>query len=319
MLPRRASDYRTLLWVLMAQMLVVLLYSRPDLGRYLWPLSCYFALACGVIAHNHNHCPTFREKWANTAFGMWISLFYGYPTFAWVPTHNLNHHKYVNAEGDATITWRYTNRHNAFVAITYFFVSSYFQSEPINAYIKAARARKPALFRRIMAEYVVWGGGYVSMAALAIALYGLMPGLQLFALAIGIPAFFSLWTIMLFNYDQHAHADSTSKYDHSRSFTSPLLNFLLFNNGYHAAHHEFPGCHWTELEGHHASLAPNINPVLNQRSLWWYWAKQYVLSPFIPSLGTVQLGPMPGKKAVSSALDGMLGEAGDNAERIVAN
>ena len=23
----------------------------------------------------------------------WISVFYGYPTFAWIPTHNLNHHK----------------------------------------------------------------------------------------------------------------------------------------------------------------------------------------------------------------------------------
>ena len=42
---------------------------------------------------------------------------------------------------------------------------------------------------------------------------------------------------MLFNYDQHAHANPFSEYDHSRSFTSPILNFLLFNNGYHFVHH----------------------------------------------------------------------------------
>ena len=54
----------------------------------------------------------------NQIFGNWISIFYGYPTFAWIPTHNLNHHKYVNRAGDATITWRYTNRHNLLVALT---------------------------------------------------------------------------------------------------------------------------------------------------------------------------------------------------------
>jgi hypothetical protein len=46
-------------------------------------------------------------------------------------TRNMNHHRHMNRPGDATITWRYTNRHNLFVALTYFFVSSYFQSRPI--------------------------------------------------------------------------------------------------------------------------------------------------------------------------------------------
>jgi beta-carotene hydroxylase len=319
MLPRRSADYRTILWVLMAQLLVIVLYARPELAPYTWPLSCYFALACGIIAHNHNHCPTFRDRRANTAFGMWISLFYGYPTFAWVPTHNLNHHKFVNSEGDATITWRHTNRHNLFVAVTYFFVSSYYQSAPINAYIKNAREKRPALFRRIMGEYAVWGGGYLLMAGLAVWLYGPAAGLKLFVLAVGIPAFFSLWTIMLFNYDQHVHADAHSKYDHSRSFTSPTLNFLLFNNGYHAAHHEFPGAHWTELKAHHEELAPNINPVLNQKSLWWYWTKQYFLAPLFPQLGTRQLGAEPGRASVvCAATESLLGEAGDNADRMMA-
>jgi hypothetical protein len=41
---------------------------------------------------------------------------------------------------------------------------------------------------------------------------------------------------MLFNYEQHVHTDPFSKHDHSRNFVSPTLNFLLFNNGFHAAH-----------------------------------------------------------------------------------
>ena len=290
---RNPADRRTLLWVLLAPTFVAVQYARPDLVPYLSVVSCYFALACGIIAHNHNHCPTFVGKRPNQLFAVWISLFYGYPTFAWIPTHNLNHHKFVNREGDATITWRFTNQHNAFVAATYFFVSSYYQSGPINDFIKTTRKKNPAFFRYIMVQYAAWIGAYALMLALAIGLHGVRTGFYVFAFSIALPAFFSLWTIMLFNYDQHVHADPFSEHDHSRSFTSPVLNFLLFNNGYHAAHHEHPGAHWTKLPALHRELEPLIHPSLVQRSLWWYWFKQYVLTPFAPSLGTVQLGRGP--------------------------
>ena len=102
--PRVTADYRTILWVVLSTALAVAQYAFPSLSPYVWPISCYFALACGVIAHNHNHCPTFENAKANHFFANWISIFYGYPTFAWIPTHNMNHHKYVNRAGDATIT-----------------------------------------------------------------------------------------------------------------------------------------------------------------------------------------------------------------------
>src|SRR6476646_7962464 len=121
---RYAADVRTLVWTFVfAPGLAALLYARPELIGKLWWVSCYFALACGIIAHNHNHAPTLESTRANSIFANWISVFYGYPTFAWIPTHNLNHHKFVNKPGDATITWRYTNKNNALVGITYFFVS----------------------------------------------------------------------------------------------------------------------------------------------------------------------------------------------------
>jgi fatty acid desaturase len=301
--PRNPADYRTLLWVAVPPVLIALQYRDPGLVPYLSWLSCYFALACGVIAHNHNHCTTFQDKRANHVFAAWISIFYGYPTFAWIPTHNLNHHRFVNREGDATITWRITNRHNVLVALSYFFVSSYYQSEPIKEYIRNARLKNPALYRRILTQYAVWGGSYALMLALAVWLHGARTGLYVWAFSIGVPALFSLWTIMLFNYDQHAHADAFSDSDHSRSFTSPLLNFLLFNNGYHAAHHEQPGTHWSALPELHARIAGRIHPSLNQSSLWWYWFKQYALAPFFPALGTVQLGTGPDRPPATPARD----------------
>ena len=268
-------------------------YIEPSLIPYLSWVSFYLAVSSATIAHNHQHCPTFVSKRWNQIFGDCLSVFYGYPTFAWVPTHNLNHHRYVNKPGDATITWRLTNSHNLFVAVTYFFVSSYYQAQPINEFIKKARTSKPELYRSIIRQYVVSFGSQLAFLGLAIALHGFSLGFFVWAFTLGLPAFFALWTVMLFNYEQHVHTDPWSEYNHSRNFVGRLLNFLLFNNGYHTAHHENAGMHWSQLPAAHAAIAEHIHPDLKQRSLWWYWLKQYFLSPLFPSLGTKQIGRAP--------------------------
>ena len=38
----------------------------------------------------------------------------------------------------------------------------------------------------------------------------------------------------------------------ARDFKHPVLNWLLFNNGYHAAHHAAPTLHWSRLPAEHA-------------------------------------------------------------------
>jgi beta-carotene hydroxylase len=294
MLPRRFEDYRTLLWMfVLTPLVVVVQFARPELGLWLLPVSCYFAIASGVIAHNHMHRPTLAAKWANELFSGWISVFYGYPVFAWLPTHNLNHHKLVNRRGDATITWRYTNKHNVLVAASYFFVSAYFQSAWIKDYIRQARHKRPEVFRRIVLQYVFTYSVHAVALALAIQLHGWGPGVRVWCLALGLPAFGALWTIMLFNYCQHVHADPWSSHDHSRNFESKLLNFLLFGNGYHTVHHEQPSLHWADAARAHAALRPLIDARLCERSMWWFFTRQYLLAPFLPSLGTIQIGRAP--------------------------
>lgn len=322
MRPRFSADYRTLLWVLLSAVTVGVQYARPDLVKWLFWVSAYFALACGVIAHNHNHCPTFASKGMNQLFGNVISVFYGYPVFAWIPTHNLNHHKYVNRAGDATITWRFTNKHSVPVAATYFFVSSYYQGYPIRAFMQKARTQNPAFYRRIISQYVVWGGAHALLLALAVVLHGVRTGLYVYGLAVLFPALFALWTIMLFNYEQHVHTDPWSEHNHSRSWEGKALNFLLFNNGYHAAHHENPGTHWSKLGAIHAELAPKIDPRLVWKSnLWWYFGKQYLVATFLPRFGSVQVGRAPfdppqGELDVVASADVELGEAGTNAPMV---
>lgn len=319
---KNSADWRTLLWAVLGPSVVALQYARPELVKYLFWVSCYFALSFGVIAHNHNHVPTFKSKWANDWFGNWLSIFYGYPTFAWIPTHNLNHHRYVNTAGDATITWRFTNKHNIFVAATYFFVSSYYQSDLIKEFIRKAKANNPKLYAKILSQYAVWIGAHLFTLALALALHGTKTGFYVWALTMGLPAFFALWTIMLFNYDQHVHADPWNE-NHSRSWSGSVLNFWLFNNGFHAAHHENPGEHWSNLKEVHARIEGKIDPALKEVSLFWYWTREYLLAPFFPSLGSKQLGQGPMNDPRGARAEGLaaaeieLGEAGSNSENRV--
>jgi len=294
MRPRYSADYRTLLWLLvLAPGVMLAQYLRPELIGWLTVPSLYLGVSAAVTAHNHNHCPVFASKGANALFGKWLSIFYGYPVFAWIPTHNLNHHKLVNRPGDATITWRFTNSHNIFVAATYFFVSAYYQSVPTGQFIARAKESNPKLYAMIRGQFAFWIGAHLVLIAAAVALHGVRTGLYVWFCAVFLPALFALWTVHLFNYEQHVHTDPWSKYDHSRNFVSPLLNFMLFNNGYHTAHHEDAGMHWSALPKLDAQLAARINPRLREQSVWWYWVREYFLAPFIPSLGSTQIGRAP--------------------------
>ena len=299
---RNPADYRSVLWVALAVATLGLQYALPQTVLFVLPLSCYLAIACGVIAHNHNHCPTFARSKANHAFGHVLTLFYGYPTLMWIPTHNMNHHRFVNRPGDATITWRYTNAHNLFIALTYFFVSSYFQSGPIERYIGYAKEHNPRLYRRIMFQYAVWLGFIFGTLTLALAIcpHWYM-GLFLWLGAVVVPAVCSLSMIMFFNYIQHVHADAYSAQDHSRNFTGKIFNFLFFNNGYHTAHHDNPNLHWSALPAAHARIEGSIEPRLNERNLLSFFFKQYVLALMFPRFGTQQLGAEPSHAPVQKS------------------
>jgi len=77
--------------------------------------------------------------------------------------------------------------------------------------------------------------------------------------------------IVTLNLLQHDGCDAKHKYNHSRNFTSPLLNYLCFNNGYHTIHHMMPGVHWSLTKRKHDKLVvPYIHPNLLQSSIWGY-------------------------------------------------
>jgi fatty acid desaturase len=235
------------------------------------------AVSVAIIAHNHNHVPTWKSRFLNILMDYWLTLFYGFPAFGWIPTHNKNHHHLNNKEGDYTITYRVSEKNNIITLLTYPSISSYFQQKPIANYLRTLWHSNRPKFYLAASQYLLLGLYY----ALAIFL-----NWKKAALFIVIPHQVSLFSVLIFNYVQHVHADEDSDYNHSRNFTG-LINLMLFNNGYHTVHHESPGIHWSETPAAQKKIEKLIDPSLNERSFWWYILRVYLLAPFHPSLGTV--------------------------------
>ena len=92
-----------------------------------------------------------------------------------------------------------------------------------------------------------------------------------------IPHQYAAWGIVSTNYFQHDGTDEEHPYNHSRNFTGSALNFVLFNNGYHGAHHIKPNLHWSLLPAYHAEhLRPHIHPELDLKSLPAYLFKTHI-------------------------------------------
>jgi beta-carotene hydroxylase len=288
---RHMADRKTLLYAfLLIPGVPALQYIEPALLGWLLPLQLYAGFVSGAIAHNHNHCPTFRTRRANSAFSAWLSVLYGAPLFGWIPTHNQNHHRFTNGPGDDTITWRYFRRNSLLSLLSYFFVSVRFQAPVLTSYLQQARRAQPRIYRQTVIERTAVAGSHVCMLGLAIGLHGPAAGVTVYAAAFLGQVAFALWSMFSINFFQHVDCDPGSDYDHSRNFVGRVSNLLMFNAGYHTAHTQQPGLHWSQLPAAHAAIAARIDPRLNQRSLLWFAFRTYGLGTLLSRFGTQQVG-----------------------------
>jgi beta-carotene hydroxylase len=291
MKPRFSADRRTLLWAYLLFPLATLApYGDPRLLLCLLPVQLYVGFCAGALAHNHNHCPVFPSRAMNALHAAWVSVFYGHPIFVWIPTHNLNHHRFLNRQGDATITWRYSKKNSWLVASTYFFVSAYWQHAVTRTFVQRARTQVPRLYRQIAVQRVVFVAAHAGLLGLAVVLHGWHLGLLVYVVTFGASAAMGLWGTIFVNFIQHVHCDPWSSHNHSRNFVSKVGNFLVFNNGYHTAHHEHPGAHWSQLPGLHAKIVSEIHPDLCQPSIAGFCLRAYALGSISTRYRTRQIG-----------------------------
>lgn len=135
-------------------------------------------------------------------------------------------------------------------------------------YFQAQKAFKRPIFYQLRLEALVYVIYNVAIAA---------HNPKKWFWVIWLPCLVGKYMIISLNMLQHDGCDSESKYNHSRNFTDPLLNYLCFNNGYHGIHHMYPGRHWSLLATDHAiRVEPFVHPNLNQKSIWGYIFRQFV-------------------------------------------
>jgi fatty acid desaturase len=248
---------------------------QPGFLPWLAPLLLYCSYLSGVLSHNHNHSPVFVSRRANLAYGAWLSFFYGVPSFAWVPSHNQNHHRFLNGKGDASSTERALINDGVLAALTYPIACGRHQTPLVIEYARQAFRRHPARARRIALEVAALVGGHVAALALALALHGPSVGGLVYGFAIGLPALLANYWMMLTNYLQHVGCDASSPGAHSRNFVSPFWNWFVFDNGYHSVHHDQPGLHWSRYRALHQASLERIDPMMNQDFIVAYALRRY--------------------------------------------
>lgn len=272
------ADLRSIFFMILTTALLVMFWQfGAEMNWLIWVplylLQLLMAVTVSVMTHNHKHLQMWKSKFMNVLTDNWLTMFYGFPVFAWEPTHMNNHHAHINTEEDYTRTYRYTEKNNLFTLLTYPSVSSRFQMGPVVRFYKSwwNVNRRKFYFNTLQLVTLV---AFVAVA--------LLLDWKKALIYVIIPQQISVYSVLIFNYLQHVHADEETKYNNSRNFTGGLLNFVLINNGFHTVHHVSPGIHWSLLKEKHHKLADKIDPALNEKSFWWYLFRTYILSMFVP-------------------------------------
>ncbi|HKY39533.1 MAG TPA: fatty acid desaturase [Polyangiaceae bacterium] len=273
---RFVEDRRTLVWAgVLFPLGPALALWEPQLLPWLAPLLLYCSYLSGVLSHNHNHCPVFVSRRLNLLYGAWLSFFYGFPSFAWIPSHNRNHHRFLNGHHDVSSTSRALRPDSVLAALTYPLVCSRYQLPLVIEYAKQALSHRSAQAQRVMLEVLALLGGHAGLLWLALQLHGASRGALAYGFGAGLPALLGNYWMMLTNYLQHVDCDPSSASAHSRNFVNPFWNWFVFDNGYHSVHHEQPGLHWSRYRAlHHASVG-RLEPSLDQDFIIAYAMRRY--------------------------------------------
>lgn len=276
---RYKADIKTIIYMVITTSLLILQWSVIGFNAVAFACYLFLSVAVSVITHNHNHVRMWKSDTMNTLQDWWLTVFYGFPVFAWIPTHNKNHHKLNNKAGDYTITYRVSEKNNLLTLLSYPTISGFYQQKAIRDYLKDLWHNNRKRFVLCISQYVI--------LVLWIGIALLIDWRKAIWFVI-IPQQVSLFSVLIFNYVQHVHANEESKLDHSRNFTG-MLNFMLFNNGYHTIHHEKAGLHWSVVPAEHKKIEHLIAPALIERSFWWYIFRAYFLGIFIRQFKTISM------------------------------
>lgn len=239
---RYPIDLLTLIWMgVLGGMVVYPFFIEWGWGfAFFWlGLTLLFKNAALGAQHNHAHLPMFRYKMLNDFYDIYLAQITGYTTPEWSLQHALGHHQtYLNPQED--ITSPVHSETGAVLGLWTFTWRGFALGfgEALNVAKRLRNQGKQDLPDHFMHHILIQGVltllalGWQPLTALVFLVFSNMASRAL------------LWWG---TYWQHVKAPATHLYDASNTTTHPWLNALVFNTGYHTAHHEKPGLHWSQL------------------------------------------------------------------------
>jgi fatty acid desaturase len=225
--------------------------------------------ACHVVVHNHGHCPLFVSDSDNRVFNLFATVARGHCASDVFLPHNVNHHAAQGRPGDWIAT-RLGGTGPAAMRIARFVVRAALSMIRERRRLgEKGLAMLPEPFRSSLPREKL-----LLPAAIVLLLWQDWQAALLHAL---LPWGTSLVWLVGVNYVQHEDCDPESAWAHSRNFTGRFTNWLLFNNGYHSAHHLQPAVHWSELARLHATIADRVPVRLLEHSATRYMVRRFLL------------------------------------------
>lgn len=269
---KHKEDIRTLAFVALYFAVTIFSWFTFSFKWYIFVpiliINCTLSFICATIIHNTIHVPIFKSKTLNKFFQVVLTFTHGHPVSGFVPGHNLSHHKYLLTNKDGARPEKMHYSWNLLNQLLFMFSISGAIMRDENRFFRKMYKQRPVWARQYILEF-----GLVFIVKIILTIFDWQKALFL----LWLPHFYATWGILGTNFWQHDGCDGTHPYNHSRTFTSKLFNFLVFNNGYHGAHHQKPNLHWSKYPDYHKEFVePHLHPNLNLNSFLAYIIKAYV-------------------------------------------
>lgn len=242
-----ASNRRTIRYSLdywsIATVIAVLAYQLGCTliaATWLWLLPLVFlSNLVHLVEHNHVHVPIFSKKKYNEVFSWLLCLGTGIPVEGYRFHHAETHHRYSGTSLDWTSPFAYRGAR--------------FPDRPVNlawyAVTYMPRAWRKGLQtmweRRATDQGKKFWRSILVLTITASALGLVQP--RSFLLFFGLPWIGNAVVPALTNWRHHRGCDFASKYTAANVNLGLFSRALGFNIGYHSAHHDHPGLHWSLL------------------------------------------------------------------------
>ncbi len=195
-----------------------------------------YSVTVGVL-HMHAHRPLFVVR----LFNRLADLACCFPCMLTATEmrvmHVSHHHRFENGPRDVTSTVGYeTGRRALWYWLRY---ASRVKGACVREVVRSADS--PA--RRTRRRHMLFDTVAVAATVTFLTVVSPRPMLAFYWLPFGA----TLLTSGYFAWLTHAPAQGRSGDSDSINTVSNVLNFFIFNQGFHSVHHRYPGIHWTEI------------------------------------------------------------------------